>query len=66
MTRSMGLYAAGISSRKASLCRHSMPVIDSSSCARVNVLRALRPRVRPAAPCGEEFSDSGLPRPLTT
>ena len=40
MTWSTGLYAAGISSRKTSLCRHSMPAMASSSWARVKVRRA--------------------------
>ena len=64
MTTSTSLYAAGISSRNASLCRHSMPRIDSSSWARVKVLRAfVRENARPA-PCGDDSSDAGCPRPL--
>ena len=48
------------------MCRHSMPAIAASSCARVNVLRAAERLYSRPAPCGEEFSDSRLPLPVTT
>ncbi len=48
------------------MCRHSMPVIASSSSARVNVRRALERLYSRPAPCGEEFSDIRFPLPVTT
>jgi hypothetical protein len=36
----MGLYAAGISSRNASVSRYSMPSIAERSCSRVKAFRA--------------------------
>src|SRR5216683_2858226 len=41
MITSMSLYAPGISSRNASVLRHSMPAIAASSWARLNVRLAL-------------------------
>jgi len=44
----MSLYAAGISSRKALVRRHSMPSIAASSWARLNAFRAAVPDMIPA------------------
>ena len=66
MTWSMSLYAAGISSMNASVSRYSMPVMASRSCSCVNSRRAAdREWLRPA-PCGDEFSESASPLPVTT
>ena len=60
------LVGSGISSRNALVRRHSMPCMAASSSARLNALRAaFRLYWRPA-PCGEEFSASRLPFPVTT
>jgi hypothetical protein len=40
ITRSIGLYAAGISSMNASVTRNSMPTIASRSCSCVKARRA--------------------------
>ena len=50
----------------ASVSRYSMPTIASRNCARVNVLRAADRECSRLAPCGDEFSESGLPLPSTT
>ena len=48
------------------MCRHSMPCMAASSSARLNTLRAADRLYSRPAPCGEEFSDSRLPFPVTT
>ena len=45
----------------ASVSRYSMPAIASRSCSCVNVCRAADREYSRPAPCGDEFSDSGLP-----
>ncbi len=66
MTTSTSLYAAGISSRNASVSRNSIPAMASRSWSCVKVFRAaVREYARPA-PWGELCSDSGSPLPDTT
>lgn len=66
MTWSIGLQAAGVSSMKASVSRHSMPTIASLRSSSVNCRRAAEREYSRPAPCGDDMSDTALPRPSTT
>src|SRR3569623_1343498 len=66
ITRSISLYAAGISSITEESLRHSTPAVCLATSSTLNVrVAAARLIIRPA-PCEHEQNDSGLPLPRTT
>src|SRR5512147_1380985 len=63
ITRSMSLYADGISSITPSSLRHSTPVVCACRSSRVKSLRAFERLIVRPAPCEHEQYDDASPLP---